>query len=76
MDRVITLEELRRHDGVRGPAWLAYEGFVYDVSKSFQWIKGKHQEDHLAGLDLTLALKDAPHGPEQITKFPRVGKLG
>lgn len=75
MDRVITLEELKRHDGVRGPAWFAYEGFVYDVSKSFHWIRGKHQEDHLAGLDLTSALKDAPHGPEQITKFPKVGKL-
>ena len=75
MERVVTQEELRRHDGVRGPAWLAYDGFVYDVSKSFQWISGKHQEDHLAGLDLTAALKDAPHGPEQITKFTKVGRL-
>ncbi len=75
MERVISQEELRRHDGVRGPAWFAYEGFVYDVSKSFQWIQGKHQDNHMAGLDLTAELKNAPHGVEQITKFPKLGRL-
>ncbi len=55
---------------------MAHEGVVYDVSKSFQWIQGKHQDVHLAGLDLTSELKDAPHGPEMITKFPKVGRLG
>lgn len=76
MDRVITQEELRKHDGIRGPAWVVYEGVVYDLSKSFQWIGGKHQEVHLAGLDLTPELKDAPHGPEMVTKFPKIGVLG
>ncbi len=75
MERVISQEELRRHDGVRGPAWFAYKGYVYDVSKSFQWIQGKHQDDHLAGIDLTSQLSGAPHGEEQIMKFPKVGKL-
>jgi predicted heme/steroid binding protein len=76
MDRVVTRDELKKHDGIRGPAWVAHEGVVYDVSRSFQWIQGKHQEIHLAGLDLTSELKDAPHGPEMITKFPKVGRLG
>ncbi len=76
MDRIISLDELRKHDGIRGPAWVAYEGVVYDFSKSFQWIGGKHQEVHLAGLDLTAELKDAPHGAERVMKFPRVGVLG
>ncbi|RDE13878.1 MAG: cytochrome B5 [Candidatus Thorarchaeota archaeon] len=76
VDRIITQEELRKHDGIRGSAWVAHEGVVYDVSKSFQWIRGKHQDAHLAGLDLTSELKDAPHGPEMVTKLPRVGRLG
>jgi len=76
MERTVTQDELRKHDGIRGSAWVVHEGIVYDVSKSFQWIRGKHQEVHLAGLDLTAELKDAPHGPEAVTKFPKVGRLG
>jgi predicted heme/steroid binding protein len=42
---------------------------------SFQWQKGIHQIQHLAGTDLTEALKDAPHGAGLLDKFPVVGKL-
>lgn len=76
MERTVTPDELKHHDGIRGPAWVALDGVVYDISKSFQWIGGKHQEVHLAGIDLTAELRDAPHGPEMVTKFPKVGKLG
>jgi len=37
--------------------------------------KGIHQVLHRAGCDLTEALKEAPHGPEILNKFPVVGEL-
>lgn len=73
--RTITREELRKHDGIRLPSWVAVNGFVYDVGKSFQWIHGKHQELHFAGNELSGNLKDAPHGAEVFAKYPVVGKL-
>jgi len=73
--RVFTLEELKKYDGSKGTAYVAYAGKVYDVSKSYQWKKGVHQIRHRAGRDLTRALKQAPHIPDLLFKFPVVGKL-
>jgi len=73
--RVFTLEELKGYDGSHGIAYVAYKGKVYDVSGSFQWQKGVHQIRHRAGRDLTRALKDAPHLPDLLLKFPVVGTL-
>jgi predicted heme/steroid binding protein len=73
--RVFTREELKKYDGTNGISYVAYRGKVYDVSKSFQWQKGVHQVAHKAGQDLTEALKDAPHLPDLLFKFPVVGKL-
>jgi predicted heme/steroid binding protein len=70
-----TREELKKHDGIRDTAYVAYNGKVYDVSQSYQWKKGVHQIRHHAGLDLTAALKQAPHTPDLLFKFPVVGKL-
>jgi predicted heme/steroid binding protein len=70
-----TIEELSRYDGSGGIAYVAYAGKVYDVSKSYQWKKGIHQIRHYAGRDLTRALKQAPHNPDLLFKFPVVGKL-
>lgn len=36
---------------------------------------GSHQAFHSAGMDLTEALKDAPHGEEFIFRFPVIGYL-
>lgn len=74
-ERIITREELRRHDGLKLPSWVAVGGVVYDVSRSFQWIHGKHQELHWAGLEQGPHMKDAPHGMEVFDKFPAVGRL-
>jgi predicted heme/steroid binding protein len=74
-ERVITLEELRKHDGTKLPSWVAVDGIVYDVGKSFQWIHGKHQEVHFAGNELASNLRDAPHGMGVFAKFPKVGRL-
>lgn len=73
--RIFTKEELSRYDGCSGVAYVAYCGKVYDVSRSFLWKRGIHQVSHLAGQDLTEALKEAPHGAEMLRKFPIVGKL-
>jgi predicted heme/steroid binding protein len=74
--RKFTLEELARYDGQDGrPAFIAYIGKVYDVSRSFLWQGGKHQVVHFAGTDLTTALTQAPHGPESMGKFLLVGVL-
>ena len=70
-----TKEELRKYDGSNGVAYIAFEGRVYDVSVSFHWKKGIHQVMHRAGCDLTEALRQAPHGPDMLDRFPIVGKL-
>jgi predicted heme/steroid binding protein len=74
--RQFTAEEFASYDGRDGrPAYVAYEGKVYDVTDSFLWKGGRHQAMHDAGLDLTRALLDAPHGPDLLARCPRVGVL-
>lgn len=41
-ERTIAREELRKHDGIYLPSWVAVDGIVCDVGKSFQWTHGKH----------------------------------
>lgn len=73
--KTFSREELKKHDGSRGTAYVAYRGKVYDVTRSFQWKKGDHQVIHKAGQDLTDALNDAPHQPSLLFRFPVVGEL-
>ena len=54
--------------------WIAYKGFVYDVSASRLWKNGKHYE-HWAGQDLTEELMDAPHTAGVFDKFIKIGML-
>ena len=54
--------------------WIAYQGLIYDVTKSRLWRNGKHYE-HWAGQDLTHELKDAPHSIWVFDKFTAIGKL-
>lgn len=68
--------ELRQFDGQRGhPAYIAYDGVVYDVSQSTLWRRGEHKDLHYAGLDLTRALRKAPHDARVFERVPRVGRL-
>ncbi len=72
----LTPGELSQFDGREGrPAYVAYEDTIYDVTKSKFWKGGAHVRKHLAGFDLTAALKQAPHGGDNITAMPLVGKL-
>ncbi len=74
--QTFTLLELAHYDGRDGaPAYIAYLGLVYDVSRSYHWRKGIHWARHRAGTDLTPELAQAPHGPENLNRFPVVGTL-
>ncbi len=57
------------------PAYIAFEGKVYDVTESPLWRNGGHQAVHEAGRDLTRELNNAPHGKEMLDKFPIVGEF-
>ncbi|AYB30898.1 cytochrome b5 domain-containing protein [Chryseolinea soli] len=54
--------------------WVAYNGLIYDVTRSRLWMRGKHYE-HWAGQDLTDELKDAPHTENVFDRFTIIGKL-
>ncbi len=72
----LTSEELHSFDGKEGrPAFIAYKGKIYDVTRSKLWKDGSHARKHLAGHDLTDALKTAPHAEDRILVMPEVGKL-
>ena len=71
----ITLGQLARFDGFRNPAYVAFEGRVYDVTDSPEWRRGLHRSLHWAGQDLTAYMAEAPHGPENLERFPVVGRL-
>ena len=69
-------EELQSFDGKDGkPIYVAFEGRVYDVSKSPLWAKGIHMNRHQPGRDLTSAIPAAPHGSEVFERYPQVGVL-
>jgi len=72
----LTHEELIQFDGKDGrPAYIAYNGRIYDVSDSRLWKGGVHLRKHLAGSDLTEAIKQAPHGDDKVFNMPEVGRL-
>lgn len=73
--REFTAEDLKQFDGRDGrPAYVAYDGVVYDVTESAMWGDGDHEGMHDAGADLTEAHADAPHDV-YVTDFPEVGTL-
>ena len=71
-----TSEELLSFNGKDGsPVYVAFEGKVYDVSKSPLWSSGLHMKRHPSGKDLSGELSAAPHGPEVLERYPQVGIL-
>ena len=72
----LTTSDLSRFDGRDGkPAYFAYNGRIFDASSSRMWKNGLHMGRHQAGLDLSEALGQAPHGDEKILGIPEVAKL-
>jgi predicted heme/steroid binding protein/uncharacterized membrane protein len=75
-ERRFSLAELKEFDGKdRKPAYVAFNGKVYDVTKSKLWKAGRHMDRHLAGDDLSTSLVNAPHSQEVFMKFSIVGEL-
>jgi predicted heme/steroid binding protein/uncharacterized membrane protein len=71
-----TSEELVTFNGKNGnPVYIAFEGKVYDVSRSPLWSKGLHMNRHPSGKNLTGEISAAPHGPEVLERYPQVGLL-
>jgi len=69
-------EELAGYNGENGkPVYLAYQGYVYDVSDSKLWHGGMHMRRHHAGRDLTADIQAAPHEPDVLERYPKVGIL-
>lgn len=74
--RRFTISELKEFDGKEGrPAYVAVKGKVYDVSNSRLWKEGRHPGTHVAGLDLTMSILNAPHSEDMLLKFKVVGEL-
>lgn len=72
---VFSKSELALRNGQDRPEiWIAYRGYIYDVSKSRLWFRGMHYE-HWAGQDLTEELTDAPHTSEVFSRFEVIGIL-
>ena len=71
-----TSDELLRFNGKDGnPTYIAFQGKVYDVSKSRLWPKGLHMNRHSSGKDLSTDFSAAPHGTEVFERYPQVGTL-
>ena len=70
-----TRAQLALRNGQDKPeTWVAYQGLIYDVTRSRLWREGKHYE-HWAGQDLTDELQDAPHNEKVFDKFVVIGRL-
>ncbi|RAW02992.1 cytochrome b5 domain-containing protein [Pseudochryseolinea flava] len=70
-----TKSQLALRNGQDKPEiWVAFQGSIYDVTRSRLWREGKHYE-HWAGQDLTDELKDAPHNANVFDKFQVIGRL-
>ena len=71
-----TSKELETFNGKKGPpAYISYQGKVFDVSESSLWVDGEHMDRHLSGKDLTQEMSAAPHGIEVFERFTQVGTL-
>jgi predicted heme/steroid binding protein len=72
----ITSQELTENNGKNGkPAYIAFQGKVYEVSESVFWTDGDHMGQHDAGKDLTEELEMAPHREETFTRVKLIGEL-
>ena len=71
-----TAEELISFNGKDGrPVYIAFQGKVYDVTKSPLWAKGLHMNRHPSGKDLAGEISAAPHGTEVLERYLQVGVL-
>lgn len=66
-------EDVKKYNGENGlPAYIIYDGKVYDVTESRLWKKGIHMGRHKAGEDLTSFISMAPHNEKVLEKVKYV----
>ncbi|GAV23892.1 cytochrome b5 domain-containing protein [Carboxydothermus pertinax] len=71
MARTFSLQELQKYNGLKGnPAYIAYKGNVYDVTKIFK--NGEHAGVK-AGTDITEIFSKSPHDENIFANVPVVG---
>lgn len=70
----LTLEDLSYYDGTdEKRAYVAVEGFIYDMTDSDYWRNGGHN-GYQSGQDLTDAInRVSPHGPAFLDRVPKIG---
>ena len=74
--RKFTSEELKQFDGLSGhPLYVVFKGKVYDFSGSQLWLEGKHMGQHTSNEDLAESIKTAPHGEDNVLRFPVIGEI-
>ena len=74
--RKFTSDDLKQFDGLNGhPLYVVFKGKIYDLSSSMLWLQGKHMGMHTLSDDLTESIKTAPHGEDNVFRFPAVGEL-
>lgn len=65
---------LAGNSGQKGKkTFVAVDGKVYDISASHAWKDGRHFT-HSAGMDLTEAMKIAPHRADVLQKYPVIAE--
>ena len=68
--------ELQQFDGLEGrPLYIVFKGKIYDLSASKLWPQGKHMGMHTRSQNLSEAIKSAPHGEDNIFRYPLVGEI-
>ena len=71
----MTLTELSVYDGLSGrKAYVAVDGYIYDVTNSDAWNNGMHNSFQ-AGQDLSEEILLSPHGKAFLERVPKVGIL-
>ncbi len=74
--KIFNITSLRRHDGdSKQEIYIAYKGFVYDVSDCPKWKTGLHENLHFGGQDLSSELINAPH-TKIVFDYPSVKLVG
>lgn len=72
----MTKEQLKEFNGQNGkPAYIGFQGKVYDISKSDFWPNGAHMGMFNAGEDLTDKIHMSPHGEKNVFRYPVVDTL-
>ncbi len=72
----LTLEELAFFDGTNGrKAYIAVDGYIYDVTNDPYWRDGTHQGMYQAGQDLSEEILSSPHGKSFLDRVPRIGTI-